>query len=116
MKSVFHFLILCLFLSLASGCFVEKSADGKGEMCEIHHRKLYKTIVRIDYGWGCSSKCRLGMGSDNFPNAKRRECGGCVVTKYKFTEIYFCHSCNKARRKYRFAHRNDPAMKVRAMF
>ncbi len=96
--SIFLFCIVCFY-----SCKIPthwKSDEGK--KCELHNLTLHRSLVRITYGFVCNPATRLGIGSENFPNAKHPKCGGCVVRPNKVVFIYSCSKCNTLKRKHPF--------------
>lgn len=93
--SIFLFFIFCF-----SSCKIPTHwKSDKGKKCELHHLTLHRSIVRITYGFICNPGSRLGIGSENFPNAKHPQCGGCTVRPNKIVFMYSCSKCNTLKRK-----------------
>lgn len=93
MKTILFSFIFMIYL--LCGCGVE----GKAGKCELHDKRLHKSLVRVKYGAYCAPGTHLGKGSENFPNAKHPICGGCTVGE-RFRWMYNCSKCNKARIKH----------------
>ena len=117
MHSVKLFLVVCLVGILSTGCLVSKHAEGEPGRCELHHKRLHKSLVRVKYGAYCAPGTHLGKGSESFPHAKHPICGGCSVNK-KFRWFYDCSKCNKEKRNYRFQSikNRDRKNEIRATF
>ncbi len=119
MKFFLHFIFILFSLFSFHSCKIHNYAkEDKGKICELHHLTLHPTLVHITYGFFCSPKVHLGKGSENFPNARHQECGGCVVRPYKFVWIYSCSKCNwlKIRHKLSIKKEVRAERKVRALF
>jgi len=94
LKTMKTILILLISLTLHS-CFV--TTKHQDNICSLHNEKMKKTVVGVTYGaWGENEK-----GYENYPNAKSKKDVGCVKTHIKLAKVYYCKSCNKARREYK---------------
>lgn len=93
--SIILFCVICF-----SSCKIPTHWKGdKGKKCELHQLTLHRSVVRITYGFVCNPSSRLGIGSENFPNAKHPRCGGCVVRPNKVVFVYSCSKCTCLKRK-----------------
>lgn len=99
MYRVFIFIILSSAICFSSCKIPTHWKSDKGKKCEVHQLTLHKSLVRITYGFFCSPKTRLRGGSDEFPNARRQECGGCSVRPNKVVFLYTCSKCTALKRK-----------------
>jgi hypothetical protein len=92
------FFIICLTNSLQS-CFVLNTTKNKEtKVCDIHNKKLHKTIVKAKYGFGCPIRIKR---RPQYYYVRTAACMGCLVErpKKRFAIVYYCPACNKARRK-----------------
>lgn len=92
--------IIFLFAICFSSCKIPTHwKSDKGKKCEVHQLTLHKSLVRITYGYLCSPKTHLGKGSEEFPNARHQECGGCSWRPNKVVWLYTCSKCTSLKRK-----------------
>jgi|JI10StandDraft_1071094.scaffolds.fasta_scaffold154195_3 hypothetical protein len=64
--------------------------------CQIHQKRMRKTLVRVHYGLYCPAKVR-----SEYKHAKHVVCMGCVVrgSRKIIALTYCCSKCNQSRRK-----------------
>lgn len=95
LKQLLPFILVLIFLN-QSCIFYNSTKYTNSNVCELHQRKMHKTIVKVTYGLYCSSR-----NPESYKNAKSNICMGCVVRsprKY-FGIKYYCSKCNKIKRK-----------------
>lgn len=93
-------LLIVFVLFATQSCIIHNVAKKqKGIVCDKHEEKMKLTIVGTIYGMGCYQPY-----SNEFPNAKKKKCMGCVVPIWptkRLALVYSCKSCTKEMRKER---------------
>ncbi len=68
----------------------------ESNICNLHGKKMRKTVVGTSYGLACPGN------KAEFINAKRKQCMGCVVRLWPFRRlaiIYHCKMCDSIKKE-----------------
>ena len=77
---------------------LNRTSQSNLSTCELHEKKLRKSIVKVFYGNGCPD-----FNLATYPNAKKNKCMGCVIMpprKY-FSITLTCRDCQKNKKNNR---------------
>jgi hypothetical protein len=88
----------------------------EGTLCKVHHLRLQRDKVEINYGLVGFKQGYLHAEKRLFPNANTQSFGGCVIetivdpcsgkeiTNPKFSVVLYCSACRRAQARWSKAH------------
>lgn len=96
-------ILLAMVACLASGCVpYRKDYTGReASICEVHHRKMEKTVAPVYYGLApvrARDAAMAKASTEAFPHADDSINPSCVVQRTREGVIYTCPDCVRARR------------------
>lgn len=92
------FLLLLIIGVTFQSCIVYNSTKRLDtNICRVHKIKMKKALVGTRFGLGCHTG-----NTPEFPNAKTKQCMGCVVPIWPFKRLaikYHCKECDKLKKE-----------------
>jgi len=91
---------------LLVGCASNRTR-GESTVCEVHHARMSKTTVPIEYGllsFGERGRARYSASTNGFPHADEWVPGGCIERLFAphRAVIYTCGACKTARQRWEY--------------
>jgi len=107
MNKIIHIALILLALGLI-GCDKRREdwTKGSSATCEVHHTRMVKSNVPIQYGLirlNEYGRSRQAASTNIFPHAQECVLGGCIVGTATQAVIYVCPDCQKALQKWEVA-------------
>jgi len=102
-----HIVILILGALLLAGCATNLTR-GESRICEVHHTRMSKTTVPVQYGlihFSERSIARFHAKTNAFPHADYWIPGGCLGPGPflgRRAVIYTCDNCKTARKQWEY--------------
>ena len=98
-KNIYTLLLSIVLATSGCDCKTEDQTKGASAVCEVHHTRMAKTKVPIEYGLirlNEYGRARQAASTNSFPHAQECVLGGCIVGTTKEAVIYVCSDCQKA--------------------
>ena len=107
MNKIVPIALILLALSF-TGCDKRREdlTKGSSATCEVHHTRMVKSDVPIEYGLirlNEYGRSREAASTNIFPHAQECVLGGCIVGTATQAVSYVCRDCQKALQKWELA-------------